>query len=328
LRYTLGEEFPHRKDAGMTRVKVIVNPLAGRGHAAHVAPQIERELEKLGLAFDLVRTQCAGEAVDLARQAADDGYDVVMAVGGDGTTHEVVNGLLGDGVLGHETCLACMPAGSGNDFALMNGAVADVAAGCRQLLDGHERPVDVGRLTVDGHVTRYFDNVVGIGFDALVARATRNVKHLRGAALYVPVVLKTTFLTMRPPWVRIVYDDHVVETRSLMIVVANGPREGGAFLVAPQAKTDDGWLDVIIADDVPRLKVLRMIPHFIKGTHLSQDCVRAAVAKRVQITSEDPLYIHVDGEIICDAAHEVEVEIIPAAIRMLAASNGAEHLTP
>jgi len=308
----------------MTRVKVIVNPLAGRGHAAQVAPEIERELQKLGVAFDLVQTRYAGEAIDLACQAAKDGYPVVMAVGGDGTTHEVVNGLLRDGAMGPETCLACMPAGSGNDFALMNGAVADVNAGCRQLVDGHERSIDVGRLTVDGKFARYFDNVVGIGFDALVARETHHVKHLRGAALYVPVVLKTTFLTMRPPWVRIAYDDRVIETRALMTVIANGPREGGTFLVAPQAKTDDGLLDLIIADDVPRLKVLSMIPHFIKGTHLSQDCVRSAVAKRVVITSEDPLFVHVDGEVLWDPAHEIEVEIFPAALRMVAARNGAE----
>lgn len=311
----------------MTRIKVIVNPLAGRGHAAQVAPLIERELVKLGVDYDLVRTQHAGEAIDLARRAVEDGYGVVVAVGGDGTTHEVVNGLMGDGVLGHEALLACLPAGSGNDFALMNGAVADVAVGCRQLVDGYERTIDVGRITVDGHLTRYFDNVVGVGFDALVARATRNVRHLRGAALYVPVVLKTTFVTMHSPWVRIAYDDHVVETRALMTVVANGPREGGTFLVAPQAKTDDGWLDLIIADDVPRLEVLSMIPHFLKGTHLSQDCVRSALAKRVRITSEDPLYVHVDGEIICDVAHEIEVEIIPAALRMVSSKNGAQPPT-
>jgi diacylglycerol kinase (ATP) len=181
----------------------------------------------------------------------------------------------------------------------------------------------VGRLTVDGQFARYFDNIVGIGFDALVARETRNVKHLRGAALYLPVVLKTTFLTMRPPWVRIAYDDQVIETRSLMTVIANGPREGGTFLVAPQAKTDDGWLDLIVADDVPRLKVLSMIPHFIKGTHLSQDCVHSAVAKRVVITSDDPLYVHVDGEVLWEPAHEVAVDVYPAALRMLAARSGA-----
>ncbi len=306
----------------MRRVRVIVNPLAGRGHAAQVAPQVARELEALGVDHEMVRTRYAGEAVDLARQASEEGCDVVVAVGGDGTTHEVVNGLMTDGAGGEIAMLGCLPAGSGNDFALMNGAVADVAEGCRSLTNGSVRTLDVGRVTVDGTLTRYFDNVVGIGFDALVARATQGVKHLRGAALYLPVVLKTTFVTMRPPWMRIEYDDHVIETRALMAVVANGPREGGTFLVAPQAKTDDGWLDLVVADSVSRLKVLGMIPHFLKGTHLDKACVRSDVAKRVRITSEEPLYLHVDGEIICDVAHEVVVEILPAALRMVAAGNG------
>ena len=306
----------------MRRVRVIVNPLAGRGYAASVAPIIARELESLGVDHEMVRTRHAGEAIDLAQQASEEGYDLVVAVGGDGTTHEVVNGLMNHGTGGQSAMLGCLPAGSGNDFALMNGAVSDLAEGCRYLAGGYERPIDVGKVTVDGELTRYFDNVVGIGFDALVARATRGVKYLRGAALYLPVVLKTTFVTMRPPWMRIEYDDHVIETRALMAVVANGPREGGTFLVAPQAKTDDGWLDLVVADSIPRLKVLQMIPHFIKGTHLSHDCVRSDVAKRVRITSEEPLYLHVDGEIICDVAHEVEVEILPAALRMVTAPNG------
>jgi len=306
----------------MHRVRVIVNPLAGRGYAAQVAPQVARELEALGVDHEMVWTRYAGEAVDLARQASEEGCDIVMAVGGDGTTHEVVNGLMTDGVSGEIAMLGCLPAGSGNDFALMNGAVSDVAEDCRSLTNGSVRTLDVGRVTVDGTVMRYFDNVVGIGFDALVARATRGVKHLRGAALYLPVVLKTTFVTMRPPWMRIEYDDHVIETRALMAVVANGPREGGTFLVAPQAKTDDGWLDLVVADSVSRLKVLGMIPHFLKGTHLDKDCVRSGIAKRVRITSEEPLYLHVDGEIICDVAYEVVIEILPAALRMVAAGNG------
>lgn len=311
----------------MRTVRVIVNPLAGRGHAAQVAPMIARELEALGVDHEMVRTRYAGEAMDLARQASEEGCEIVVAVGGDGTTHEVVNGLMNDGVGGRSAMLGCLPAGSGNDFALMNGAVPDLVEGCRHLTDGHVRTIDIGRVTVDGQITRYFDNVVGIGFDALVARATRDVKHLRGAALYLPVVLKTTFVTLRPPWMRIEYDDHVIETRALMAVVANGPREGGTFHVAPRAKTDDGWLDLIVADSVPRLKVLQMIPHFIKGTHLGQDCVRADVAKRIRITSEEPLYLHVDGEIICDVAHEVEVEILPAALRMVSTRNGDRSST-
>jgi len=302
----------------VSKIKVIVNPIAGRGLGRRVSPLIRQHLSDLGADFDLVHTSGAGEAIRLAGKALDDGFDTIVAVGGDGTSHEVVNGMMSRSAGPVIGTLGFVPSGCGNDFAVMNDAPVDLQQACAMIVAGNTRLVDLGRVTLDDHITRYFSNTVGIGFDGLVTMETRRYKHLRGMALYLLVVLKTVFLTMRPPRVEIHLDDHVIRQKTLMTVIANGPREGGAFLVAPGAKCDDGLLDLVITDDMPRLQMLQMIPKFIKGTHVRDRRVAMKRGKHVIISSEDPLYIHVDGEILCEEAHRVEATLIPSCLRIIA----------
>lgn len=307
----------------MSRIKVILNPQAGRGYAASISTAISRQLAQLGADFDLVHTRHPGDAIALARDAAEEGFDRVVSVGGDGTTHEVINGLLSvNGA--SRSALGCIPAGSGNDFAIMNGAPTQIEQACRLVATGESHPIDLGRVIVDDALTRYFDNAVGVGFDGLVTIEARRHKRLRGMALYLPVVLKTIFLTMRPPRVSLTIDDEVREVTALMIVACNGPREGGGFLIAPQARFDDGLLDILVAETLPKLGMLALVPRFLKGTHLSHEKVNLHQGRRVVITSEDPLYFHVDGEILTDVAHRIEVEIIPRCIEMIGAPRQAQ----
>ena len=301
----------------MSRLKVVLNPEAGRGYAARIEPQIKKYLADLGVEFDLVRTQGRGHAIELTQQALQDGYDVVVAVGGDGTSHEVVNGLMAGASGPVAGTLACIPAGSGNDFAATNGVPEDVRGACELLAAGGTRVVDVGRVTIDGRIRRYFDNTVGIGFDGLVTLEARNFKRLRGMLLYVPVVLKTIFATLQPMDVEILFDDEKIARTAMMIVVANGPREGHTFLVAPNAICNDGYLDLVIVDTMPRLSMLGILPAFMQGTHLKDPRVSEHRVRHVKVTSEQPLYLHVDGEILCGEAHEVEFEILPTALRMI-----------
>jgi len=306
----------------MPRIKVIVNPLAGKGYAGKISPLIRKQFAALGADFDLVHTTAPGEAIDLASQAVQDGFEIVVAVGGDGTSHEVMNGLMKQARGGIAGTLGCIPAGSGNDFAVMNGAPADVEAACRLIVQGATRLIDVGLLNIDGQIRRYFDNVAGIGFDALVTMECRKAKYLRGLALYLPVVLKTIFLSMHPSRTEIIHDGETQRKTTLMICVANGPREGGGFFVAPHARCDDGHFDLLIAEKMPKLGMLAMVPRFMKGTHLSHRLVEVKHSRHVVIRSEDPLYVHVDGEILCDEAHYIEAQLIPSSLRIIAPRNG------
>lgn len=301
----------------MQPIKIILNPIAGRGHGARVEPKLRQFLEAEGLDFDLVQTSGRWHAAELAEQAVADGYQLIVAAGGDGTTHEVVNGLMvasGGGVAG---TLGIIPIGSGSDFAHAAGVPADPRAACSRLAHGQSRVVDVGRISLQGQPPRYFDNTVGIGFDGVVTVEAQKVKHLRGMALYLPVVLKTVFLSFKAPRVTIEYDDQQLSLSALMVCIANGPREGGSFLVAPDAEPDDGLLDLCIASEVGRLAMLGLIPHFMKGSHVGREPITMARARRVTVSSPDDLVVHADGEALCTDGRRLECEVLPQRLRVL-----------
>ena len=302
----------------MPSIKVIVNPLAGRGYAGRIVPLIRSTFQELGADFSIVHTQAAGQAVDLASQAVADGYETVVAVGGDGTSHEVINGMMAHGDGTPPATLGCIPGGSGNDFAVMSGAPVDVRKACQQIVHGNSRLIDIGHMTLDGHLTRYFDNAVGIGFDGWVTIEARKFRHVRGMALYVPVVLKTVFSSMQPMRAAITVDGQTTEKTIVMAVACNGPREGGSFLVAPDAKYDDGQLDLSVTEWMPRLALLGMVPRFMNGSHVKDPRVRVERGREITVTSDDSLVLHVDGEIPCGPVHSVEVRTIPGVLRLIA----------
>jgi YegS/Rv2252/BmrU family lipid kinase len=303
------------------RYKIVVNPTAGKGLAGRSIEKIRAQLTALGLDFDLVTTSQPGEAIDLARQAVADGYDTVVAVGGDGTCQEVVNGLVeagGDGnVAGN---LGLLPMGSGCDFAWKVGIPAALDEACARLARHETRIVDVGWLDIDGE-TRYFYNTVGIGFEGVVATEIRKIKYLRGLALYLPAVLKAIFMTMRSARAAIEYrcggEMRRLEDKFLMISVCNGARAGGAFLIAPQAEIDDGTLDMCIAPEVRRTRMLALLPYFLKGTHVDQPEVTMLRADHITVTSQDNLIAHADGEIVCSDARRIEFRVLPKKLRVV-----------
>jgi diacylglycerol kinase (ATP) len=300
----------------MKPIKIILNPVAGRGYGAKVEPELREHLEAEQLDFDLVRTARPGHATLLAREAASDGYDMVVAVGGDGTTNEVMNGLMAASREGESGILGIVPVGSGSDFAHAAGVPPSLQEACRALARGESRTVDIGRVSVDGQPPRYFDNAVGIGFDGVVTLEAMKFKRLRGMALYLPVVLKTVFISLKVPRVKVEYDGNVLELPALMVAVTNGPREGGGFFIAPGAKPDDGLLDLCMVREVSKLGMLGLIPHFMKGTHVSREPVTMAQARKITITSPDNLVAHADGEMLCTEGHRIECEILPQRLRV------------
>jgi len=325
---------------------VIVNPIAGKGFGAKAVAQIEHCLAGHGLQFDLAVTARAGEAVELAQRAMNEGYETIVAAGGDGTYQEVINGMLAgsdDETVGN---LGIIPVGSGCDFSWTVGVPPDVEGACARLAQGQTRIIDLGMVRVDAidtgprlkaqphsnGLTRYFDNTVGIGFDGVVTAECRKFKRLRGMALYLPAVLKTVFLSFKAPRSVIEYelDGHGphsprdpdaqpvrLEKTVLMATICNGQREGGGFHVAPNAVNDDGLFDLCLADNIPRLQILGMIPHFMKGTHVDKPPVTMLRSRHIVISSADPLIAHADGEILCTDAHRIECEIAARRVRVI-----------
>ncbi len=309
----------------MTTYKLIVNPTAGRGAGERAIPEIERMLSGHGLDFDLVRTEAPWHAADLAQQAVAAGYDAVVAVGGDGTANEVLNGLMRAKQAGAGACaMGILCVGRGNDFAYGVGIPTDLKSGCQTLAQGQRRAMDVGRVVGGLYPEgRYFGNGVGIGFDAVVGFEAVKMTRLHGFPSYLVAVLKTIFLYYQAPLVTIEYGEQTAENLAitqpaLMVSIMNGRRMGGGFMMAPQGQADDGRFDLCIARQVSRARIFGLIPHFLRGTQATQEPIRTGQAQRVIVTAvEGVLPAHADGETLCTDGRRLELEILPRQIEII-----------
>jgi diacylglycerol kinase (ATP) len=303
----------------MTKYKIIANPNAGHGKGAHAIPEIERELTRLGLDFDLVRTESVGHGIQLAREAALAGYQVIVAAGGDGTVNEVLNGVMqARQVSENRPALAVLCTGRGNDFAPCINIPEDLPAAFQVLIDDQRRVIDIGRV-VGGKFPqgRYFVNNVGVGFDAI---GTIEVAKLPewGMVSFLIAILRTIFLYYKGPTVRLDHDGKTLTTSTMMLLTMNGKRMGTGFKMAPDSKPDDGLFDLVIVRQVSRLRIFSLIPHFMKGTQGSQPEVQTLQAARVAITAlEGALPAQSDGEIICVDGSRLDIEMLPLQVEVV-----------
>jgi diacylglycerol kinase (ATP) len=294
-------------------IRFIINPVAGQGAGQLAQPVIERLANESALSFDIKTTERPGHALELAKQAAIENIDIVAAVGGDGTSNEVLNGLMQAYTQGYEaTRMGIIAIGRGNDFAYGFGIPRGLNEGMKVLLEGKPFKMDVGFIMGGDYPQgRYFGNGVGIGFDAVVGFEALKLTHIHGFLNYVVAALRTIFLFFQAPVVQIDCDDTQFTQPSLMVSVMNGRRMGGGFMMAPDAVQDDGLLDLCIAGQLSRIGILRMIPRFIKGTQASQPQIKTLRAAKLHVTAiEGSLPAHADGETICIAGHELMIDLV------------------
>jgi YegS/Rv2252/BmrU family lipid kinase len=293
----------------LSRHLVILNPVAGRGRARREWPRLAERLRAAGIAFDLAHTDAPGAGLGLAERAARE-YDAVIAAGGDGTVHEVVNGLLR---AGGGAALGVLPLGSGDDFAKMLPPGDPV----ERIVSGAPKALDAGRIRAGG-AERYFANGMDIGFGAHASRNVRRVpRFMTGLGAYLGA-LALTLVRYPKLEVRLQLDGGEVVTQSTaMTAVMNGRAFGGSFHVCPDACADDGELDLLIADGVGRLEILRLVPRIMRGAHRGHPRLRLARARSVLIESEAPLLVEADGEIVFEDARRLEIAVLPGALRVL-----------
>jgi len=310
----------------MPTIKVILNPVSGRGAGQRTAAVIRQTLTEARATFEIIETTAQRSAVPQAAQAVREGWDIIAAVGGDGLANEVLNGII-EASLGKPSweagepaagALGLIPIGTGNDFAWCMGVpIGDVAAACRVLAAGQTRVVDVGRVEDELGNVRYFGNNFGAGFDAATTVESYKLRYLRGSLVFLVAVLKTIFLYYKAPLVTVRYDEQEMTLPLLMVSVANGRRTGGMFMIAPQAVQDDGLLDVTLARQVSQLGIFRLLPYFIKGTHATQPTVTVDRTAHIVVASDQGLPAHVDGEIMRTDAHRLEVSALPRRLRVV-----------
>jgi len=302
----------------MKRVKLIFNPHADRGRAWDIASSLQAIIAGRD-EFDWASTEFPGHATALARQAALDGFQVVAALGGDGTVHEVVNGLMSVPTEGRPL-LAAVPIGSGNDFCHNVGVPAGHEQAMQRILHGEPHPIDVGRVTDGSGRTEYWDNTLGVGFDATVTIYSYQITRLQGFVMYLSAVIQTILRNHDAPRMRIETDQETIDEPMLMVTVCNGPREGGGFQVAPGAQLDDGIFNYAMIAKVSRAMMFRLIPEVMNGTHGRFRQVRLGQCRRLQLTSERPVTIHTDGEVFAGFTSQVtqlNVEILPGAVQVI-----------
>ena len=314
----------------MPSILVIYNPIAGRGRVKKHWPEVQQGLIDAGIEFDVAATSAPLDAVKLAEKAATK-YSTVVAVGGDGTVHEVVNGLLRASNEGETITLGVVPLGNGDDFAKMvppqtkiGGKAFDWRIAIEKIAKGQTKMFDIGRMSSDQLLSdrdnkpQYFMNGMDIGFGAQAAlNFTKVPIFLTGMAAYLAAIMKT-LVDYHIPKVTIQIDDQeAFEQSTTMTAITNGRCFGSGFWVCPEAQVDDGLLDVMVTQSVGRLKIMRLIPKIMKGTHVNEPILKSYRARRVDIKAHQPFVVEADGEIPYPKTRHLEVQILDKRLRVI-----------
>jgi YegS/Rv2252/BmrU family lipid kinase len=297
----------------------IVNPAAGGGRSGKRAPSALARLRERGLRIDARYTDAPRDAVDLAKREIDRGVRRFLCVGGDGTTHEVLNGAFGglraNAGEADRITVAMLPLGTGNSF-LRDFGITNAEEASRRIERGHTRAVDVLRIVhADGELFAF--NLLGLGFAARAGALTNRRYKPLGTAGYIAAVVQSTielatdaypFSTDRAP-----RDDR----RSILLSFSNSRATGGGMQMAPRAETDDGELDIIRIGPMPRGRFLSQFPSIFAGTHVEKDGVEQTRARRVDFDLGGKVIdCMIDGEIIPLALERIEV--VPRAFDVVA----------
>jgi YegS/Rv2252/BmrU family lipid kinase len=282
-----------------------VNPVAGNGLAARTWPQIQAALRSSGITFETLYTEKPRGGVVRAREALDMGATRVVAVGGDGTIHEIANVLYG-----REVECGVVPLGRGNDFARTVGIPADPLEAARLASQGPALPIDLGQANDE-----VFINVAGLGFDAEVAaEANRMGMFINGQVTYFVSVF-TTLRKYSCQDVTITIDGRSWEQRILLLAVGNGKYYGGGMKITPDALVDDGMLDIVVAGDMTRLETILTLPRVYTGAHIHHPKASTYRGREVTVTSARSLNVHAEGDIV--SSTPVTFRILAGALRLV-----------
>jgi diacylglycerol kinase (ATP) len=292
---------------------LIANPNAGRGAVSKALPRVERVLTEANLAYRIVRTTHRGHATEAARQALSDGERYLVAVGGDGTVHEVVNGMVENGgPVAADAVLGVVAAGSGCDFVRSFGLPDEAAQAAERLTGDRVRTIDVGTVTCADGDTRCFVNIAEAGLGgAVVARAASLGKLLGGARYAAGFWL--TLPRFRPAAVRLDANGQYHAWRAYNVVVANCRFYGGGMQISPNSDPGDCLLDILVMTG-PKSDSFTTLPKVYKGAHLPHRNIAELRAAQLTIEAEPGFQVEADGELL--GMTPVSFGLIPGAIRL------------
>jgi diacylglycerol kinase (ATP) len=295
----------------MNRFFAIVNPAAGGGRSAKLAGPALARLREHGLEIDVIASTSQGHAVQLAREAYDQGYRRFLAVGGDGTAHEILNGVFAGSTAAQRIALGFLPLGTGNSF-LRDFAKDGTAASLQALIEGRTRTVDLLRLT---HATGeiYSFNLLSVGFTADVAALTNRVfKPFGDLGYLLGVFVRVVQLRRRSMALRCDDDAEWDEGRSLFLAFNNSKYTGGTMLIAPDADPSDGLIEFVRWGPIGRLGLLRTLPRLYDGSHIKHPLASRRAVRHVEFKEAAPVDVMIDGEVVILECRSLDV--VPAAV--------------
>jgi diacylglycerol kinase (ATP) len=296
--------------------KVILNPYSNRWIAKARWPEAEAALKSAGVDFDLVVSERPRHIIELAENAAREGFSPIVAAGGDGTIGEVVNGLAraarsGTDLLGP---LGILPLGSANDLVDNLGLPRELEAAARVIAAGKTRRMDVGY--VNGF---YFANNSAIGLEPYITLVQQRITWIKGMIRYLVAAVRGIW--DNPQWrAKIEWDGGHFEGPTLLVTVGNGPRTGGVFFMAPHADPFDGKLTFVYGYRKTRGQIFRLLPRTMKpgkGSYVEMKDIHEQQATWVKIHIEGPAPAHTDGEIFSEGIQDLEYRIFPARLQIL-----------
>ena len=299
------------KIRSMFKLLIVFNRNAGSGKAQQFLPLIKQYLDNKGIACDWLFTESQGHAKILIEQADLNPYSAVIAAGGDGTLFETVNGLMTHDALARKP-FGVVPVGTGNAFSRELGLQpSDWKKGLDIILSRQTQDIDLGHVKCTDE-SFYFLNIIGMGFVVEAGKTTLKIKKL-GKVSYTLATLWET-IKLKKHRIKVTIDDMVIDDDLVFIEVANSRYTGTSFLIAPDAKIDDGLLDVIILEKISRPKILSLFPTIYSGKHVNYKEIKTHQAKKITIETQAPMPLMPDGEFI--GTTPVTITCKPAALKL------------
>ncbi|MDQ6694584.1 MAG: diacylglycerol kinase family lipid kinase [Chloroflexota bacterium] len=306
-------------------VMVICNPVSGSGQGRLLLEKVERALSKAGVTYRSEITTGRRDATRLARSALLAGCSSLVAIGGDGTLFETINGSMpraGEtNIRSSEVAVGLVQAGRGSDFGRSAGIPSDVDAACERLVEGSTTLIDLGHVTyttMRGEERQaYFANAAGMGFDAEATVRANAAPHLMGGTVPYLSSLFSTLVTYHNKRMEVSFEGGKARRgRANSIVVANGQFFGGGMKIAPDARLSDGLFDVVTLGNFSKMELVRNIPRVYTGSHIEHPLVSVTRAGYLTVRSPDRLLLQADGEVL--GKSPATFRVVPQALRLIA----------
>ena len=289
---------------GIKKILFIINPISGSGKQKQIEVSIDKDLDKVQFIPEIVYTSGPGNATELTRKAVADGFDIVVAVGGDGTVNEV-----GQALVGTSTALAIIPKGSGNGLARHLKIPFDIKKAIELINNGHSQRIDTATIN-----DKVFLSVAGVGYDAFIAGKFAKAG-TRGFITYFRIVTKE-YPAYRPKKYIIEIDGKKIIRRALLVTFANSSQFGNNTSIDPKASVDDGLIDVCIVRRIPLILVPFYAPFLFSKMFHKTHFVEIIKAQKVTVTSKKGRTVHFDGD-PCKMGKKLEMKINPLSLNII-----------